>query len=109
MPATKRTIGFALAVTGGLMLTAMTGTAFARSATPHSPPIYCDASCQANHARPIPRPPATNSANTITRDHRTGATAAPGGPPPAAAIGTRPTASQVAAQTPAVRDHRQAK
>jgi hypothetical protein len=45
-------------------------------------------------------------ANTTTRDYRTGATAAPGGPPPAAAIGTKPTAPQVAAQTPVVRDHR---
>jgi hypothetical protein len=45
--------------------------------------------------------------NTLTRDHRTGATAAPGGPPPAAAIGTKSTAAapQVAAQ-PTVRDHR---
>jgi hypothetical protein len=44
-------------------------------------------------------------ANTTTRDYRTGATAAPGGPPPAAAIGTKPTAPQVAAQS-GVRDHR---
>jgi hypothetical protein len=45
--------------------------------------------------------------NTTTRDHRTWATAAPGGPPPAAAIGTKSTAApQVAAQTPVVRDHR---
>lgn len=63
MPATKSTIGFALAVTGSLMLTAMTGTAFARSPFPtggRHPPT-CDASCQANKARPIPRPTATNA------------------------------------------------
>jgi hypothetical protein len=43
--------------------------------------------------------------NTTTRDYRTGATAAPGGPPPAAAIGSKPTAEQVAAQS-GTRDHR---
>jgi hypothetical protein len=45
--------------------------------------------------------------NTMTRDYRTGATAAPGGPPPAAASGssTKATAEQVAAQS-GTRDHR---
>jgi hypothetical protein len=44
--------------------------------------------------------------NTMTRDYRAGATAAPGGPPPAAAIGSsKPTAEQLAAQS-GTRDHR---
>jgi hypothetical protein len=44
--------------------------------------------------------------NTMTRDYRTGATAAPGGPPPAAASGsTKATAEQLAAQS-GTRDHR---
>lgn len=63
MPATKSTIGFALAVTGGLMLTAMTGPAFAGGQSGqhgYQPPV-CDASCQANKARPVPRPTATNA------------------------------------------------
>jgi hypothetical protein len=63
MPATRSTIAFALAVTGSLMLTAMTGTAFAGGQSGqhgYHPPI-CDASCQANKARPIPRPTATNA------------------------------------------------
>jgi hypothetical protein len=63
MPATRSTFGFALAVTGSLMLTAMTGTAFAGGPGGqhgYHPPI-CDASCQANKARPIPRPTATNA------------------------------------------------
>ena len=42
---------------------------------------------------------------TTTRDYRTGATTAPGGPPPAAAIGSKPTGEQVAAQS-GTRDHR---
>ena len=62
MPASRSTFGFALAVTGSLMLTATAGTAFARGPIPHPPPI-CDASCQANKARPIPRPTATNAGN----------------------------------------------
>jgi hypothetical protein len=63
MPATKSTIGFALAVTGSLMLTAMTGTAFAQGhgGSHFHPAPICDASCQANKARPIPRPTATNA------------------------------------------------
>jgi hypothetical protein len=46
--------------------------------------------------------------NTMTRDYRTGATAAPGGPPPAAAIGssTKATPEQLAAQSGGTRDHR---
>jgi hypothetical protein len=67
MPATKSTIGFALAVTGSLMLTAMTGTAFAGGQSGqhgYQPPI-CDASCQA-HRLPIPRPTATNAGTGVT-------------------------------------------
>lgn len=60
MPATRSTIGFALAVTGSLMLTAMTGTAFARGPIFHPAPT-CDASCQANKARPVPGPTATGA------------------------------------------------
>jgi hypothetical protein len=69
MSATRSTIGFALAVTGSLMLTAAAGTAFA---DPHGgrgvghPPPICDASCQANKARPIPRPTATNGSTGAT-------------------------------------------
>ena len=68
MPATKSTIGFALAVTGSLMLTATAGPAFA---DPHGgrgvghPPPICDASCQA-HRLPIPRPTATNAGTGVT-------------------------------------------
>jgi hypothetical protein len=54
----------------------------------------------------VPKSTATDKlANTMTRDYRTGATAAPGGPPPAAAIGTKPTATALAAQS-GTRDHR---
>jgi hypothetical protein len=60
MSATKSTIGFALAVTGSLMLTATAGTAFARGPVP-----ICDDACQA-HRRPIPRPTATNAGTGVT-------------------------------------------
>jgi hypothetical protein len=55
-----------LAVTGSLMLTAMTGTAFAQHPPGGGwhPKPTCDASCQANKARPIPRPTATNAGST---------------------------------------------
>jgi hypothetical protein len=73
-------------------------------------PLPPDARTSASVAPPKAAVPKSTTvdkvANTITRDYRTGASAAPGGPPPAAAIGTKPTAPQVAAQTPVVRDHR---
>ena len=54
MPATKSTIGLALAVTCSLMLTSMMGPAFARG------PIYDPV------PRPIPRPTATNANKGVT-------------------------------------------
>lgn len=72
-------------------------------------PLPTDARTSASAAPPKAAVPKSTTvdkvANTTTRDYRTGATAAPGGPPPAAAIGTKPTAPQVTAQS-AVRDHR---
>jgi hypothetical protein len=69
MPATKSTIAFALAVTGCLMLTATAGMAFGPpGGGGHGRPLgpICDASCQANKARPIPRPTATNGSPGAT-------------------------------------------
>jgi hypothetical protein len=72
-------------------------------------PLPGDARTSASVAPPKAAVPKSTTvdkvANTTTRDYRTGATAATGGPPPAAAIGTKPTASQMTAQS-GVRDHR---
>ena len=66
MSATRSTIGFALAVTGSLMLTATAGPAFAQYHGSQHHPTTCDASCQANKARPIPRPTATDGSTGAT-------------------------------------------
>jgi hypothetical protein len=86
------------------------GGAAGRTGSRIAAPLPPDARTNASAAPPKAAVPKSTTvdkvANTITRDYRTGATTAPGGPPPAAAIGTKPTAPQVAAQTPVVRDHR---
>jgi hypothetical protein len=85
------------------------GGAVGRTGARIAAPLPPDARTNAAVAPPKAAVPKSTTvdkvANTTTRDYRTGATAAPGGPPPAAAIGTKPTASQMTAQS-GVRDHR---
>jgi len=75
-----------------------------------TPPTRTTATAAPPKAVPTPIKSTTfdKATNTMTRDHRTGATASAGGPPPAAAIGnsSKPTAAQVTAQSSTVRDHR---
>jgi hypothetical protein len=78
-----------------------------RSASSQTKANVAAARSTATAAVPTPIKSTTfdKTTNTTTRDYRTGATAAAGGPAPAAAIASKPTAEQLAAQS-GTRDHR---